>query len=349
MEDLGFSSDWLVMDLKMPPREWLPVNGQICDPARPTSCVSGGPGRRRFEFMLMPHDDPATFATPETAWRLAAPWDVDPASAELERVAMYTFHARCAARWSDGRVFIAGDAAHEMPPFFGRGLVSGIRDAVNLAWKLDHVLRGAAPRHLLDTYGTERNAHIQYALGMSLELGRLITETDPEKVAERDAYFLDTGPDPRNAMPPLPPEILGPGFFPSGTPGDDPVAGRVGVQGRLRGFDGQVTNADRITWGEHVAFVDGRHVSEADADRIRAARPALTTCKVIEIVPTGTPPRNVHSGEDIEGRYTSVFDQTASVVIVYRPDFHGFGSARTVDEATALLGALDPFRTEEFA
>lgn len=349
MEDLGFSSDWLVMDLKMPPREWVPVNGQICDPVRPTSCVSGGPGRRRFEFMLMPDDDAAAFATPETAWRLAAPWDVTADNAELERLTMYTFHARCAQRWSAGRVFIAGDAAHQMPPFFGRGMVSGVRDAVNLAWKLDHVLRGSAPRELLETYGPERNAHIQYALGMSLELGRLMIETDHDRAAERDAFFLDKGPDPRDAMPPLPPEILGPGFFPGGAPGDDPVAGRVGVQGRLRGFDGSITNADRIHWGEHIAFVDARRVSQADAERMRAAKPEATRCKLIEVVPAGTAPRNVHSGEDLDDRYRTVFDQTDSVLIVYRPDFHGFGSARTVDEAVDLLGALDPFHLKELA
>ncbi|MBW4095198.1 MAG: bifunctional 3-(3-hydroxy-phenyl)propionate/3-hydroxycinnamic acid hydroxylase [Acidobacteria bacterium] len=347
MEDLGFSSDWLVMDLKMPERQWVPVNGQICDPMRPTSCVSGGPGRRRFEFMLMPGDDPTTFATPQTAWRLAAPWNVGPDEAELERLAMYTFHARCVTRWSEGHVFIAGDAAHQMPPFFGRGMVSGVRDAVNLAWKLDHVLQGFAPLTLLDTYGPERNAHIQYALGMSLELGRLMTETDPEKAAERDAYFLAKGPDPRDAMPPLPPEILGPGFFPSGAPGDDPIAGRIGVQGRLRGIDGRVSNADTISWGEHIAFVDARHLTEAEAQRIRAAKPKLTPGKVIEIVPAGTPARNDHSGEDMDQRYTAVFDQTGTVAIVYRPDFHGFGSARTIEEAISLLAALDPHLIKE--
>ena len=95
MDDLDFSSDWLVMDLQMARRPWSPENGQICDPSRPTSVVSGGPGRRRFEFMLMPGEDAAAFTTAENAWRLVAPWGVTPENANLERLAMYTFNARC--------------------------------------------------------------------------------------------------------------------------------------------------------------------------------------------------------------------------------------------------------------
>lgn len=345
MADLGFSSDWLVMDLKMPPREWMPVNGQICDPERPTSCVSGGPGRRRFEFMLMPGEDRSAFATEENAWRLVAPWGVDPADAELERLAMYTFHARCAPAWGEGRVFIAGDAAHRMPPFFGRGMVSGARDAMNLAWKLDLVLRGVAPHALLDTYGSERFAHVQFALGMSVELGRIICETDPAKVAARDAHLLEKGPFPWDAMPPMPPEVLGPGFFPGGAPGDDPVAGRVGQQHPLRGPDDRVALLDEAMFGEFVVLADMRRLSEADAAAIRAAKPADLPVKVVEIVPDGAERPNTHTGVDVTGRYAALFDATDRAVIVYRPDFHGFGSARTLDDALDLVAALDPQQT----
>ncbi|TAJ48501.1 MAG: bifunctional 3-(3-hydroxy-phenyl)propionate/3-hydroxycinnamic acid hydroxylase [Herbiconiux sp.] len=339
--DLGFSSDWLVFDLTMPPREWIPENGQICDPARPTSVVSGGPGRRRFEFMIMPGEDASTMATPENAWRLVEPWGVSQNEAELERLAVYTFRARWATRWTEGRVSIAGDAAHQMPPFFGRGMVSGVRDAMNLSWKLDHVLRGVAPLALLDTYGSERIGHVQHAIGMSVELGRMICETDPVKVAARDSHFLTVGPYPQDAMPPMPPELLGPGFF-RGVPGVDPVAGRIGVQGRLRGFDGAETSADRLSWGGFIAFLDGRRVSADEAQRIRAAKPATIDCPVIEVLPVDEPPRNRHSGADLDGRYLGVFDVTGAIALVYRPDLHGFGSASTVDDAVTLLASLDP-------
>lgn len=342
IHDLDFSSDWLVLDLKMDPREWVPVNGQICDPLRPTSCVSGGPGRRRFEFMRMPEDDLATFATAETAWRLAKPWDVNPSNAELERLAVYTFHAHCVKTWNIGRVFLAGDAAHRMPPFFGRGMVSGVRDAMNLTWKLDYVLRGLASPALLDTYGTERYAHVQYALGMSVELGRVICETDPEKVRARDAHLLATGPIPENALPPVPPEILGPGLFPGGEPGDDPVAGRAGQQHPLLGPDGKTALLDDIAFGEFLILVDMRKLTAADAAQIRATKPAELPAKVIEIVPHGADRPNHHTGVDVTGRYAErLFDRTDRAVVVYRPDFHGFGSARTLDEALDLVRALD--------
>lgn len=341
MEDLGFSSDWLVMDLKTQPREWTPVNGQICDPRRPTSCVCGGPGRRRFEFMRMP-DDGADFATEASAWELVAPWDVRPDNAELERLAMYTFHARCARTWSDGRIFLAGDAAHRMPPFYGRGMVSGARDAMNLAWKLDAVLAGSAPLGLLDTYGSERFAHVQFSIGMSVALGRVICETEPEAVAARDAHFLEKGPLPWDALPPMPAEVLGPGFFPHGTPGDDPVAGRIGQQHPLLGPDGQVALLDAVTFGDWQVLVDMRQFSVADADAVRGAKPAGIGARVIEIVPPGADRPNAHSGEDVTGRYGALFDQVGAAVVVYRPDFHGFGSSATLAGALELVAAMDP-------
>ncbi|NED84389.1 bifunctional 3-(3-hydroxy-phenyl)propionate/3-hydroxycinnamic acid hydroxylase, partial [Streptomyces sp. SID11233] len=93
----------------------------VCDPARPTTAVSGGPGRRRFEFMRMPEESLAELSTPETSWRLLEPWGLTPETCVLERSAVYTFAARWADRWRSGRLLIAGDAAHQMPPFAGQG------------------------------------------------------------------------------------------------------------------------------------------------------------------------------------------------------------------------------------
>lgn len=340
IDDLDFSSDWLVMDLKLPPRDWTPENGQICDPARPTSCVSGGPGRRRFEFMLRPGENAESFTTEENAWRLVEPWGVGPADADIERLATYSFHAHCAKTWHAGRVFIAGDAAHRMPPFFGRGMVSGARDAMNISWKLDLVLRGAASPELLDTYGTERYAHVQFALGMSVELGRIICETDPGKVAARDAHFLEKGPLPWNAMPPMPPELLGPGLFPTGAPADDPVAGRIGQQHPLLGPDDRTGLLDEVAFGEFVVLVDARRLTPEDAEAIRVAKPSALEMKIVEIAPVGAERPNLHTGVDVTGRYGELFDAVDRAVIMYRPDFHGFGSARTREDGVALIETL---------
>ncbi|MFE0418457.1 bifunctional 3-(3-hydroxy-phenyl)propionate/3-hydroxycinnamic acid hydroxylase MhpA [Streptomyces tendae] len=201
--DLGFFHDWLIVDVRPHDhRAWNPVNLQICDPRRPTTVVSGGPGRRRWEFMRMPGETVDELNTEETAWRLLAAWDLDPGNCDLERHAVYTFQARWAHTWRAGRLLLAGDAAHLMPPFAGQGMCSGIRDAANLSWKVSLVLDGRADTALLDTYGTERAAHVQRAIDMSVALGKVICVTDPEEAARRDSHMISQGADPARILPP---------------------------------------------------------------------------------------------------------------------------------------------------
>ena len=230
MVDLGYFYDWFVVDVVLDePRVYDPVNLQICDPARPTTLVSGGPGRRRWEFMRLPDEDAESFATEENAWALLAPWDVTRANARLERSAEYRFHARFADRWHDGRVFLAGDAAHQMPPFAGQGMCTGIRDAVNLAWKLDLVLSGHAATSLLDQYDVERIEPTRAVIQFAMDLGKVICVPDPDEAAARDAGMaaMVTGElTPAVALP-------GPtdGCLATGTP----HAGELFVQGTVDG------------------------------------------------------------------------------------------------------------------
>jgi 2-polyprenyl-6-methoxyphenol hydroxylase-like FAD-dependent oxidoreductase len=214
LTDLGFYFDWLIVDvLPHEEREWSPMNWQLCDPQRPTTVVSGGPGRRRWEFMRLPGEDREQLNLPETVWRLLEPWGRNPANSTIERHAIYTFQARWADTWNQGRLLVAGDAAHLMPPFAGQGMCSGLRDAANLSWKLDRVLRGASRARLLDTYTTERRAHLQHAISLSVELGRTICVLDPDEAHRRDERMIAAGADPRTALPPMPPEQLGLGAW----------------------------------------------------------------------------------------------------------------------------------------
>ncbi|TRW45679.1 bifunctional 3-(3-hydroxy-phenyl)propionate/3-hydroxycinnamic acid hydroxylase [Georgenia yuyongxinii] len=345
VEDLGFFYDWLICDvLPREDRTWEPDNLQVCDPARPVTAVNSGPGRRRFEFMRMPGDDLTTFATTENSWQLLAPWGITPENSALERSTIYTFQARWARRWRDGRLLLAGDAAHQMPPFFGQGMVSGMRDSINLAWKLDLVLRGVAGDALLDTYDSERSAHVQHAIGMSVELGKVICATDPGVVAQRDAHLLATGPDPEKALPPVPPERLGPGAF---APADlaTPLAGQLGVQGRVGMPDATVDLLDVWTFGRFVLLCDGRRVDDDAARELRRAFPAELEAVVVRLLPPGTELSGpvvdgVLTATDEDDRYLPRLKTHELTGELVRPDFQVYGGGTDPDTLRALVDSV---------
>jgi 3-(3-hydroxy-phenyl)propionate hydroxylase len=145
--------------------------------------------RFRFEFMLLPGETEADLRREDVLAGLLAPW-VDPSAATVERSAVYTFHGLVAARWRDGRVFLAGDAAHQTPPFLGQGMCTGLRDAANLAWKLAAVLDGSADDTLLDTYQAEREPHARSVIDAAVDFGKLICLLDADEARARDDAFV---------------------------------------------------------------------------------------------------------------------------------------------------------------
>src|SRR5438105_10926829 len=107
----------------------------------------------------------------------------------MERCSVYTFYGLIARQWRRGRLLLAGDAAHQMPPFLGQGMCSGLRDAANLAWRLDLVHRGAAHDALLDTYQLEREPHVRRIVELAVGFGRTLCTTDASGAAERRALM----------------------------------------------------------------------------------------------------------------------------------------------------------------
>ncbi|MFM2415408.1 MAG: hypothetical protein RL385_131 [Pseudomonadota bacterium] len=168
-----YPSDWLVVDVRNPPRPIDHVEF-LCDARRPTPHMVAPGGRERWEFMLHPGEDRAEMERTEKVLALLAPWGITNA-ADIERKAVYRFHARVCDAFSQGRVFLAGDAAHVTPPFAGQGLVAGLRDAVNLAWKLAWVVQGRAAPEILASYDGERRPHAKQVVALAQSLGRLIT------------------------------------------------------------------------------------------------------------------------------------------------------------------------------
>jgi 3-(3-hydroxy-phenyl)propionate hydroxylase len=196
MQDLGLHQAWLVFDALLkdnaPP---LPDHTvQHCDPARPMTYCNVTGNRRRWEIMMLPDDDPAEIVKPENLWPLVNRW-VQPENAEIERATIYTFHSVIAKGWRTGRLMIAGDAAHQTPPFLGQGMCAALRDASNLAWKLQAVLTGIASDDLLDTYESERAPHVQAFIELAVRLGDIIQTTDPEAAKARDAKFRQGQPE----------------------------------------------------------------------------------------------------------------------------------------------------------
>ncbi len=226
-DDQGFAERWLVVDLRpddMDALSWLPLPCQWCDPERPHMHSRNGQRHRRFEFMLLPGERAEDFADEERVWELLAPW-FTPTDGVLVRSAVYEFRGRLANTMRAGRVLLAGDAAHTMPPFMGQGLCSGVRDAANLAWRLDLVLRGLCDDRLLDTYSTERRAHNEWIVNLSTEMGRVSCTLDPHAAAERDAALRAADAPPPPAPPPLEAGMVAT---------DRPLAGVRAVQGLVR-------------------------------------------------------------------------------------------------------------------
>ncbi|MBA2402405.1 MAG: bifunctional 3-(3-hydroxy-phenyl)propionate/3-hydroxycinnamic acid hydroxylase [Bradyrhizobium sp.] len=194
-EDLVFDEPWLVVDLRVNQAALgkLPETAaQFCDPSRPTSFIVGPGNHRRFEIMLLPGEDPREMEEPTQVWRLLARW-LTPDDAALWRAASYRFHALVAQQWRRGRVFLAGDAAHQQPPFIGQGMCQGIRDVGNLVWKLDRVLSGQSDAGLLDTYGEERIEHVRQLTTRIKAIGHVICERDPVAAEARDVRILGEG------------------------------------------------------------------------------------------------------------------------------------------------------------
>ncbi len=325
VRDLGYFYDWLVVDVVLDePRVFDPVNLQICDPARPTTLVSGGPGRRRWEFMRLPGEPLDELHAEATAWRLLAPWDVHPGNATLERHAVYRFQARWVERWHDGRILLAGDAAHQTPPFAGQGMCAGLRDAANLAWKLDLVLRGRASVALLDTYDAERAPNMQALVQFAIDLGKVICVPDPAEAAARDAAMTaQVVPGTLSEVPPVP------GIDHGVVRTDTPAGGQLFVQGRVaRGAHrGRFDDVCGTGWwlvarsgavppdgGDRAWFADigGRIVTVGDGGEL----------------------------DDLDGAYDTWFARHAVAVALVRPDFHVYGTAADADGAAGLLASL---------
>ncbi len=184
--DLGFSEHYVVVDAWVMSETPLPPRTtHYCLPDAPTSYVVCSDNLRRWELKILPDENVDDYHELDNIkQRLAQFVDVD--VLKFWRSAVYHFNACVCDTWRQGRVFLAGDAAHTMPPFLAQGLNSGLRDAANLAWKLSYVLQNKSSDELLDSYQIERRPHILALTEITKELGEIVGETDQKKAQTRD-------------------------------------------------------------------------------------------------------------------------------------------------------------------
>ena len=202
LDDLGFEEPWLVVDaevegpVRFPDIAGVPAEADLqrlsvmmCDPSRPATIVPGRGKHRRWELMLQPDEDDAAIMTPERVSELLASY-IGHLPHTIVRSATYRFHGLVAEQWQVGNVFLAGDAAHQTPPFFGQGMCHGCRDVANLAWKMAAIINDAAAPDILSTYQPERDPHVRSVIGAAVAAGRYICELDAAKAAARDAEMV---------------------------------------------------------------------------------------------------------------------------------------------------------------
>lgn len=311
MEDLGLHQPWLVFDAILKRAVDLPDHTvQHCDPARPMTYCNVIGQRRRWEIMLMPGDDAQAIARPENVWKMLARW-ITPDDADLERAVVYTFHSVIARGWRRGRLMIAGDSAHQTPPFLGQGMCAGIRDAANLAWKLAMVLRGGAHASLLDTYESEREPHVRAFVALAVRLGNVIQTTDPVLAAERDRKFQAGSPE----IFQFPAPGLGPGVHAdSGTP-----AGQPFPQPRLA--DGRMLDA---ATGQHFVVIATRELLAASEACTRARWQQAGAILI----------------DDAHPEIAAWLEQHGTRAVLLRPDHYIVGTAGSAAELALLAARL---------
>lgn len=331
LEDLGFDQPWLVVDVRVNAQGLakLPTTSvQYCNPQRPATLVIGPGNHRRWEISINPGEDPRQVATPEGTWQLLAPW-LTPADGQLWRQASYRFHALVAKQWRAGRVFLAGDAAHQQPPFLGQGMCQGLRDVGNLVWKLSAVLAGQAGEALLDTYGQERKGHVTELTMRIKHIGKLVGERDVALARERDARLLaECG----GVVRPMPRQDVQPALQVGLVAGAaHPARGTLFPQPWL------IVQGERLRMDDVIGS-GWRLVLDAEAPPAMAQSAAHAGIPGLRTVQLGAA-----GFDEADGVLRAWFERHGAHAALVRPDHYTYGVAGTPGELDELVVGLQRF------
>jgi FAD binding domain len=337
-EDRGFEADWLVIDVL--PHEGvtldIPPAAQYCNPVRPTTIVPAGVknGRyfRRWEFMRLPHETREELEHEHVAWQLLEPW-IKRDQGTIVRHKVYSFRSLLADTWRKGRMLVAGDAAHVMPPFMGQGMCAGLRDDWNLAWKLDLILDGKAGDGLLDTYQPERRPHVSDVIDMSMFLGKIICIPDPAKAAERDEAFFSG-----RVPPPAPFPCLTDGLLRrDGSGAVQAPAGLLGPHGTMR-RDNLTGRFDDLTGIGFILVSRNARTEAALGGSQKAFLDALGARRVL-VVPDGSE-TSPSALVDLDDKFLPFMERHAIDTMLVRPDYYLYGAVSDVSDVKQLVDDL---------
>ncbi len=340
LEDHAFDEWWVVLDAFLKRPLSLPETGrQFCHPQRPVTYIPGPQGLYRWELKVMPHEQAEHFKHTENILAALDAY-VDTGALEVWRSAVYRFHALVARQWRQGRVLLLGDAAHQTPPFMGQGLCAGIRDAVNLAWKLQMVRQGRASSALLDTYEAERRPHVTTLITRTKAIGERIGELDVHRARARDAAMLAemaVAPRPRLRQSLIP--LLDSGVL---DPQRSPASGQILVQPRVHDGDAAGSLLDTCLGDGFVLLTT---TTQAQAWLDAPAQQQWLAIGGARLVLSGAEAASGPCAFAPVLRETTPLFETMALAygfaaLIVRPDRTVFGSAATASELCRLVHAL---------
>lgn len=302
LDDFGVNEPWLVVDIEIDDEIELPAtNTHYPDPERPVIYINVVRDQRRYEFRAAPGEDLSDALEPKSVWKRLSRF-VSPEHATLVRAAVYTHRSLVAQHWRDGALIVAGDAAHQTPPFMGQGLCAGVRDASSLAWRLAAIIQDGAADSLVDSYESERDEHARFIIKAATALGQVYKAPDKEKLESINA---SVGREGRGQTP-----RLGHGIWVEGGPG-----GTLAPQPRL---------------------ADGRLVDDAIGYRFGV----VATSAVLGALPDQTQQLAKAAGfglVEATGEASGWLAELGADAVILRPDRYYYGTFHDVTDIEAAI------------
>ena len=345
LEGSSYAERWLIADLIGRTSAFRHTR-TYCDPVRPAIRLPGPQSTVRYEFMLHPDETAESVLDEAQVRRWIGAREPSDAHITLLRKVVYTFHARVATRWREGRVLLAGDAAHLTPPFAGQGMNSGVRDAANLAWKLAEVVRGGARSSLIDTYEGERKPHAWALINMALRIGAFMQPKSTIGAAFTQGLLRLVC-----LLPPARDYILHLKFKPKprfergllvrwqhGKPFVPP--GQLMIQPMMQMPDGRMRLLDHLL-GRGFALLGWAGSLPHVPPEWPVSPPALVECLRADEDFLLQAPGHA-TARDASGELARVLDSAGATAVLLRPDRHvlAYLGARPEDNWQAVLAAL---------